>query len=91
MWYNVRAELDVDKTIEINVSVRQNAKLQTVFVKCMNEIGRKLIKNGIIPETARYQYDLPNIWRNGCVGAAWFIDPFINITIKQKDGAWLAL
>ena len=91
MWYNVRAELDDDKTMEINVSIRQNAKMQTVFVKCINEIGRKLIKNKIIPETARYSYELPNIWQNGGVGAAWFNDPFINITIQQKNGAWLAL
>ena len=91
MKYKVTAYAEEDSEICVDVSVRQDAKTETVFRKCMNGIGRKLIERGILKEGAKFQYDKPNLWRNGGVGAAWFCSPFIDVTIQEENGAWLAL
>ena len=91
MKYTVTAFVTEDDEVSVEVSVRGNAKTETVFRKCMNEVGRKLIERGILKEGAKFQYDKPNLWRNGGVGAAWFCSPFIDVTIQEENGAWLAL
>lgn len=72
------------------VSVRSDATNKTVFKRCINEIGWKLVDEGILPEKVKYGYDLPNIWTNGYFGAAWFCDPFYDIHITEENGAALA-
>lgn len=91
MKYIVTACIDEDKTYRTTVSVRRGAKMKTVFINCMNEIGQNLIRAKVIDRRAGFKFDLPNIWTNGYVGAAWFISPFINVTIQEETGAWLAI
>ncbi len=91
MKYTVTAWIDDNQKYETVVSIRRNAKIKTIFQRCMNEIGLTLIKANVISGTAKYEYSLPNIWTNGYVGAAWFCDPFINIAIQEETGAWIAL
>ena len=91
MKYTVTAWIDNNQKYETVVSIRRNAKIKTIFQRCMNEIGLTLIKANVISGTAKYKYSLPNIWANGYVGAAWFCDPFINIAIQEETGAWIAL
>ena len=91
MKYTVTAFVTEDDEVSVEVSVRGNAKTETVFRKCMNEIGRKLIKRGVLGVDAKYRYEKPNVWTNGAVGAAWFCSPFIYVVIQEENGAWLAL
>ena len=91
MKYTVTAHVTESVEVVKEISIRTGAKMGTVFQRCMVEIGRELIERKVIAPSTQYQYDLPNIWRNGCLGAAWFIDPLINVTIRQGNGAWLAL
>lgn len=91
MKYTVTAIVAEDDEVSVEVSVRRGAKTETVFRKCMNGIGRKLIERGILKEGAKFRYDKPNVWTNGAVGAAWFCSPFIYVTIQEENGAWLAL
>lgn len=72
-------------------SVRRDAKMKTKFIKCMNAIGNELIKARVIDPNTTYGFELPNIWTNGYLGAAWFNSPFINVVIQEDTGAWLAL
>lgn len=91
MKYTVTAAISEDKEISTVVSCRFDAKNKTKFDKCMNAIGCELIKRNVISPKTTYSYALPNVWTNGYLGAAWFIDPFINVTIQEENGAWLAM
>lgn len=91
MKYTVTAIVAEDDDVSVEVSVRRGAKAETVFRKCMNGIGRRLIERGILQEGAKFKYDKPNVWRNGGFGAAWFCSPFIDVTIQEETGAWFAL
>ena len=89
MKYTVTAWIEEDHKYETEISVRRDASLNTVFQKCMNAIGARLADEKILT-TGKYQYSKPSRY-NGCVGAAWFCDPFINVTIQEENGAWLAM
>lgn len=89
MKYIVTAYVTEDKKYEANVVVKRNAKKRTVFIKCMNAVGQMLAKDKILT-TGKYGFETPCL-NNGCLGAAWFNDPFINVTIREETGAWIAL
>ena len=89
MKYTVTAFVD-DKDYVAEVKIRHGAKNRTIFNRCMNDIGRLLIKDHILQERALFNYDLPSIWTNGYLGAAWFVDPYIPVSIQEETGAWLA-
>ena len=89
MKYTITAWIDEDKKYETEISVRRDAKMKTVFTNCMNAIGQKLIKDNVL-STPRYGFETPCL-NNGCLGAAWFEKPFINVTIQEETGAWIAL
>lgn len=88
--YTVTAVFAEDNEVSVDVSVRLDARLDTVFRKCINTLGSELVKKGLLPPNAKYKYEKPNVWTNGAIGAAWFCDPFANVTIQQENGAWLA-
>lgn len=89
MKYIVSAWIE-DREVKTEIKVSRNAKTRTLFQKCMNAIGQELIKEGVLAESATYGYELPNIWTNGYLGAAWFNKPFIDVSIQEETGAWLA-
>ena len=87
MKYDVCAIVN-DAEYHVKVTCRIDAKKRTVFRKCMNAIGWKLIEEGVITSKATFGYELPNIWTNGFLGAAWFNDPYryIDVTIWENHG-----
>lgn len=90
MRYNVSAFIN-DTEYNYTVSCRWDAKTETLFKKCVSAVHRDLSKTGILPEKVRYSYDLPNVWRNGAIGALWIEKPFCNITVVRADGCCIAL
>lgn len=89
MKYTVTAWIDEDTKYEVEVGVRLDAKKKTVFHKCMNEIVKELLMNDV-SISRKYGFETPSLL-NGCVGAAWLEEPFINVTIQEETGAWIAL
>lgn len=89
MKYTVTAWIDEDRKYETEVKVSRNAKKRTVFVRCMNAIGQQLAKDGVLV-TGKYGFETPCL-SNGVLGCAFFCDPFINVTIQEETGAWIAL
>ena len=90
MKYKVTACVG-EKAYETTVKCRWDANDNTLFQKCANEIATILRKAQEISGRVTYSYDLPNVWRNGAVGALWFNDPFINVTIIREDGCVYAI
>ena len=86
----VTAFVDDEREISATVSIKSSASLKTKFSRCMNTIGKKLVDLGVIEKDAMFSYELPNVWRNGYCGAAWFTEPFINVCIQEENGAYLA-
>lgn len=64
----VLSGIEEDNVIEKEISVRVDARLETVVRKAAEEIGMVLEKKGLLARPARYCVDMPNIWRNGAVG-----------------------
>lgn len=88
MKYTVTAYTEGRK-FETIVSCRPDASLETLFVKCANEIALVLRKARVVTENTTYGYCLPSIY-NGVCGTLWFNNPFINITIIEGNGSILA-
>lgn len=87
MKYDVFTIVD-DVEYSATVSVRSDARMKTVFHKCAEEIAQVLWKSKAIPETVSLTMDLPNVWRNGCVGYLGVGGHCVTIT--QENGCTLA-
>ena len=85
MKFIVATCTDNEEIIEVVVSCRCGASIQTLFRKCAEAIGAELYKRNMITPRTTWRYDPPNVWRNGAVGALWFEEPFLNVTIRRKD------
>lgn len=69
-------------------SVRRDAKMRTVFLRCAEAIAAKLWESKVIPERVPISMDLPNIWTNGYLG---FLAVGNNaVVIVEETGATLA-
>jgi len=90
MKYEVTAFIN-DKEYTKTVNVRSNAKNETLFVKCAKSILEDLLAAKEIIGHVTINWDLPNVWRNGAIGALWIEKPFVNITIIREDGMCIAL
>ena len=90
MRYEVSTYTPDEQEIKIIVSMRADADKKNLFKKCASEMHHELCKRGLAPETIRFGYDLPNIWRNGAVGCLWFVEPFYNICIAQEGHGYIA-
>lgn len=90
MKYEVSTCTESGKEIMILVSVRSDASRETLFKKCASEMHHKLNEMGLVPDTIRFGYELPNIWTNGAVGAVWFEDPYYNICIARENCGYIA-
>lgn len=89
MKYNVTSYYN-DREFTANVSCRSNAKIETLYAKCMDAIARELFKANAFTKAVKWKGEKPNVWINGCVGAVWFEDPFINVQITSENGCTIA-
>lgn len=89
MKYNVSAFYG-DKEYNAVVSCRWDAKIETLYRKCARAVA-DVLPAGVINKNTVYRGEKPNIWINGGVGAIWFENPFINISIIRSDGCTIAL
>lgn len=85
MRYIVSTYTEDEEEISIIVSCRATAKTETLFRKCAAFMDSALHKRNLINNGTEWYWDLPNIWRNGAVGALWCDDPFYNVTIRRED------
>lgn len=88
----VLSGIEDDNVIEKEISVRVDARLETVVRKAAEEIGMVLEKKGLLARPARYWADMPNVWRNGAVGTLCVQDDKRNyfIGIRRSDSkAWM--
>lgn len=90
MKYNVCACVN-DTEFNYVVSARADMKTKNLFRKCASVVHSDLARRGVLPRTVAFNYELPNIWLNGAVGAVWFSDPHCNISIIRADGCCIAL
>lgn len=90
MIYNVSAYCN-DIEYNYTVSARADMKTKNLFRKCASVVHSDLARRGVLPCTVSFNYELPNIWVNGAVGAVWFSDPYCNISIIRADGCCIAL
>ena len=60
----VLSGIEEGNVIEKEISVRVDARLETVVRKAAEEIGMVLEKKGLLARPARYWADMPNVWRN---------------------------
>ncbi len=88
----VLSGIEEDNVIEKEISVRADARLETVVKKAAEEIGMVLEKKGLLARPARYWVDMPNVWRNGAVGTLFVEDDKRNylIGIRHSDSeTWM--
>ena len=52
----------------VHFSCRSDSRIKTLFMKTVTETADYMRKNRIASGDIEYCYDLPNLWRNGCVG-----------------------
>ena len=85
MKYEVSTCTENGDEIRISVSARSDMSTENLFKKCAIEMHHELCRRGLAPQTIRFRYDLPNVWRNGAVGSVWFENPLYNICISRED------
>ena len=90
MKYNISACVN-NTEYNYTVSCRWDAKTETLFRKCASVVHADLARRGILPDVVSFNYELPNVWTNGAVGAVWFSAPYCNISIVRDDGCCIAL
>lgn len=90
MKYNVTAFVN-DNEYTVSVSARSDMRVKNLFHKCAAAVHADLARRGILPDSIAVNYEMPNVWINGGVGAVWFSDPYCNISIIRDDGCCLAL
>lgn len=90
MKYNVSCVVN-DREYETTVSVRSDATISKLFYKCAMAMCDILWRAKEIFGYVQWNYDKPNIWTNGAVGALWIEEPFINISVIREDGCCIAL
>ena len=90
MKYKVSTWTENEEEIAGTVSCRRDASNKVLFKKCAIEIHHELCKRGLTPDTIRFGYDLPNVWRNGAVGSLWFEKPYYNICIAREGCGYIA-
>lgn len=63
---------DGEYEYQANVKIRSDARIETVYVRLADELIGKLRRNGKHRhDTFVIHMDLPNVWRNDCVGSVW--------------------
>ena len=89
MKYTVTAYAG-ENEYSVTVNCRYDAKIETLYRKCMNEVSYPLFKKGVLSHNATWRGEKPNIWINGAVGSVWFVNPFINVSIVAENGCVIA-
>ena len=85
MKYIVETCTADEEIISVTVSCRSDASRDYLFRKCAAGMASELYKRELISDATEWQWDLPNIWRNGAVGALWCSKPYYNCTIRRED------
>lgn len=88
----VLSGIEEDNVIEKEISIRADARLETVVRKAAEEMAEILVKKGLLTRPVRYWADMPNVWTNGAVGTLRIQDDkgYFYIGIRHSDSeAWM--
>lgn len=88
MKYKVFCFDSTDIIHETTVSVRSDARVETVYSRLGQAMYAKLCEDGLIAWRGTINYQLPNVWTNGCVGSMWITTEsgFFDISAVREDG-----
>lgn len=89
MKYTVRAvNRWADDAHDNEVSIRSDASLRTQYLRFARAAASSIYRDGATAERSyEYGIDLPNVWRNGCVGAIWLTmgGEFYDVQVTRAD------
>lgn len=74
------------------VTIRSDASVETVYRRIAEALCAELRRGGVSPDTGfTVHMDLPNLWRNGCVGSMWTVadGQLFDFHADRDDRAWL--
>ncbi len=85
MKYEITVPITEDKVINKTISVRWDAKFETLanrVIEAINTSVRELVN------VEKYWYEKPNIWTNGCFPKMWIStdNGIIDVFVKREDG-----
>ena len=88
MKYEITVPITEDKVINKTISVRWDAKYETLtnrIIETINSSVRELVN------VTKYEYEKPNLWTNGCFPKIWICtdNGIIDVFVKREDGMWI--
>lgn len=77
---------------QVNVKIRSDARIRTVYEKLAVAVVRELRRNGKHRQDVfEIHMDLPNVWRNGGVGSVWMTagNDLYDVYASREGEPWL--